>query len=292
MNAHAFRSMLRRRNLVPLTAFFLLSVVAFCGFAASGAHPQDNGATTSAQDEREFKVEITEHLPIKVKLKSEKSFKDLKNKKWLRELEVEVKNTGSKPIYYVHLSLHLPDVLLGGHEYGFSVSYGRKDLIYPETAVEPGDVPILPGESVTLKAGAQTIKGYEYGRDEVGEHGDPKRVVCWVQVIKFGDGTALWGPDGNLPPPEHGSKSNVPEQKSGAEGCRSSPAVGTMNAPDGLFNVSNLWKPASLLRASLLLPDEWFASAPPPAPDDCGCHSVAGCMWGHVGLVTNCPLSS
>ncbi|HEX8557870.1 MAG TPA: hypothetical protein VF668_07220 [Pyrinomonadaceae bacterium] len=35
-----------------------------------------------------------------MKLKSEKSFKDLKNKRWLRELELEVKNTGSRPIHY------------------------------------------------------------------------------------------------------------------------------------------------------------------------------------------------
>jgi hypothetical protein len=212
MNAHRLHSILRRRNLVPLTAFFLLAVVAFFGFAASGARPQD-GTVTSAQNEREFKVEIPEHLPIKVKLKSEKSFKDLKNKKWLRELEVEVKNTGSKPIFYVHLSLHLPDVHIGGHESGFSMSYGRKALIYPETVVEPGDVPIMPGESATLKAGAQTVKGYEYYRDELKEHGDPKRLVCWVQVIKFGDGTALWGPDGNLPPPEQGANRTFRSRK-------------------------------------------------------------------------------
>ncbi|HEX8337301.1 MAG TPA: hypothetical protein VF621_11270, partial [Pyrinomonadaceae bacterium] len=180
--------------------------------------------------------------------------KDLQNKKWLRELEVEVKNTGTKPIYYIHLSLHTPDVLLLGHPYGFSMRYGRKELIYPETAVEPGDVPIMPGESVTLRPSEQTVKAYEHGQDELRDRGDPKKVVCWVQVLKFGDGTALRGPDGELRREGPRSSSlNVPDQKNGAGGCRSSSALSTMKAPDGFFKVSDSWKPASLLRAYLLL---------------------------------------
>lgn len=56
MNAHNVRSILRRRKLVPLTAFSLLSLVAFFGFAASSAHPQQDNTATSAQDERTFEV--------------------------------------------------------------------------------------------------------------------------------------------------------------------------------------------------------------------------------------------
>ncbi|HEY0170133.1 MAG TPA: hypothetical protein VGB98_03700 [Pyrinomonadaceae bacterium] len=262
MNAHSLRGISGRRNLVPLTAFFLLSVAAFFGIAASGAHPQDDGATTPAVEEREFKTEIPEHLPIRVKLKSEKSFKDLKNKKWLRELEVEVKNTGSKPIYFVQFLFDMPGVLVGGHPLVFGARYGRVELFYPETQVEPGDMPIMPGESATLKASAQNVKGYEYNRDVSREYGDPKSVVCRVSAIKFGDGTGLWGRDGKIVPPKRVSKSSTtPKQKNGAEGCRSGPAVGTMNAPSDLFKVSNSWQPASLLRAYFLPP----VDAPAPA---------------------------
>ncbi len=202
MHAHRLRRILRRQNLLPVTALSLFSIVALSGFAAGGARTRQDGAAASARDEREFKVEIPEHLPIKVKLKSEKSFKDLENKRWLREFEVEVKNTGSKPIYYIQLLFDLPDVYVGGPLLSFGAHYGRTELFFPETAVESGDVPIMPGESATLKADEQNVKGYEYHRDVLKERDDPKRVVCHMTAIKFGDGTGLWGRDGKVVPPQ------------------------------------------------------------------------------------------
>jgi hypothetical protein len=64
MNAHSLRSMLNRRNLVPLIILFLFSVVVVCGFAASRA--QSDG-----KDEREVVDKIPKHLPIKIKIKKE-----------------------------------------------------------------------------------------------------------------------------------------------------------------------------------------------------------------------------
>jgi len=210
------------------------------GFAVTTARSPQNGQAESGVSERAFENAVPEKLPVKVKLKSEKSFKDLKNKRWLRELEVEVKNTGSKPIYYIHVELIMPEILLGGHEYATSAAYGRRELIRPETPVEPSDVPILPGESVTLKVSAKSVKGYEYSRDEEKLYTDPKKIVCQVQMIKFGDGTYVWAPDGKPGRAEPKSSSlNVPNQKNGAEGCRSSPAVRTSNSPGGLFSLLN-----------------------------------------------------
>lgn len=210
MNAHNFRPMFSRRTLAALTGLFFLSFAALFGMAASGARRQDDSAAASAQEERKFETEIPEHLPIRVKLKNEKSFKDVENKRWLRELEVEVKNTGTEPIHYVLLSCGMPEIIINGGELSFSMRYGRGELIYPKTPVEPGDVPIIPGESATLKANEQNVKGYEYNRDMSKGYDDPKRIMCRVQVIKFGNGTSLWGPDGKLPPPKSKS-SNVPK---------------------------------------------------------------------------------
>ena len=43
MHAHQLRLMLRRQNLVSLTAFFLFSVVVACGFVVSGAQSEEQG---------------------------------------------------------------------------------------------------------------------------------------------------------------------------------------------------------------------------------------------------------
>ena len=153
MNTHSLRGGFRRRNLIPIFIVLASSLVVAYGLTAGGAQTQQDNAAASVENGREFESKVPERLPVKVKVKSEKSFKDLQNKGWFRELEVEVKNTGSKPIYYVHLSIHMPDVRIGGILYGASMRYGRRELFYPETPVEPGDVPIMPGESATLKFG-------------------------------------------------------------------------------------------------------------------------------------------
>src|SRR3954471_542185 len=104
MNAHSLRSILSRRNIVPLTILFLFSVVVACGFVASRAQ-------SPSDEKREVVDKIPKHLPIKVKIKKEKEekVKDLKNEDWLGDLELEVTNTGTKPIYYLDIVLFMPD---------------------------------------------------------------------------------------------------------------------------------------------------------------------------------------
>jgi hypothetical protein len=64
-------------------------------------------SSSAAVQERVFENKIPAHIPIKIKIKKEKeeSFKDLKNEKWLREFELEVTNTGDKPIYFLYIML-------------------------------------------------------------------------------------------------------------------------------------------------------------------------------------------
>jgi hypothetical protein len=103
MNAHGLRTMLRRKNLFPLIVFSLLSLVLAFGLSFSRAQ-------SDAKEEREVVYKIAKHLPIKVKVKKPEKLKDAKNEDWLDDLEVEVTNTGAKPIYYLHISVYLPDV--------------------------------------------------------------------------------------------------------------------------------------------------------------------------------------
>ena len=122
-------------NPLPLFARLLLTL-APCGFIATqlstGQAPQTNQlalkmrvlrdkvqvkksatqfevATFKKQlqeNERQLEDSIPKHVPLKVKVKKEKEagFKDLKNEQWAREFELEVTNTGTKPIKHVIFS--------------------------------------------------------------------------------------------------------------------------------------------------------------------------------------------
>lgn len=168
---------------------------------------------STAQSEKERKLEdlTSERLPIKIKIKAEKeqAFKDLKNKNWARDLEVEVKNTGSKPIYYIAISITMRDFLVQGYPLGFGVLYGRPELVSLTTAIQPDDIAILPGQSVTLKIPEKKVKSYEKLRDEE-QRADPEKVRFNPIFINFGDGTGLAGPHGQpIPDPARKRSQNT-----------------------------------------------------------------------------------
>ena len=186
MNAHRLRSILRRRNLKALTVFFLFSIVAVCGFSYSRAQSDE-------KEEREVVEKIPKHLPIKVKVKKPEKLKDAKNEEWLGELEVEVTNTGTKPIYYLHISVFLPDVFApNGHNFGFPLEYGRARLNSISEPLLPDDVPILPGVVVVLKVPAERAELWRRGRAR-GDRPNPKKIEFIFNYLNFGDGTGFIG---------------------------------------------------------------------------------------------------
>ena len=152
-----------------------------------------------AQTERVFENTIPKDVPIKIKIKKEKeeSFKDLKNEKWLREFELELTNTGTKPIYFVFINL-ATDVRVGGDRLVFPLSYGRPELSDIVTRAHPDDVPIKPGETFVLKMGE--VPGWERGVRE-GRWPQASKFRAELQSISFGDGTGYFG---NHPYPESG----------------------------------------------------------------------------------------
>jgi hypothetical protein len=205
MNAHSFRSILRRRNLAALIAFFLFSVVAVCGLSYSRAQEPGKG-------EREVVYKIAKHLPIKFKVKKPEKLKDAKNEDWLGELEVEVTNTGTKPIYYLNISVYLPDVVASdGHSYGFGLKYGRGALISLSEPVLPDDVPIQPGGVVVLKVNENLVEAWKRRRAR-GERTNPKKIEFIHNYLNFGDGTGYVGSDGSpLPEPrKRGANATCP----------------------------------------------------------------------------------
>lgn len=147
-------------------------------------------SSSAALQERIFENTIPAHIPIKIKIKKEKekSFKDLKNEKWLREFELEVTNTGDKPIYFLNIVMGT-NVVDGGQEFVFPLSYGRAELGDIVTKATSDDVPIKPGETYILQIGE--VPEWERGVREK-RWPESNKFTAIFQVLSFGDGTGYF----------------------------------------------------------------------------------------------------
>jgi hypothetical protein len=172
-----------------------------------------DAAVSLPKQGRELDDQIPKHLPIRIKIKKEKeeAFRDLKNEKWLREFELEVKNIGTKPIYFLALMIDLPEVREADGTIGFSVRYGRETLNVFEQELgraKPEDVPIEPGAIYIFRFAKTRADAWE---DFIvkEKRAQPKKVRVRFQELNFGDGTGFRTVEG-VPLPEP-AKNQSPE---------------------------------------------------------------------------------
>ena len=191
-NMNPLTSSLRRNFKACLV--LLLSAAALLSFLVVLSNAQS--------DERVLENTIPKQLPIQVRLKPEKkeSFKDMKNEKWLREFELEVKNTGDRPIYYLYLALRFPETdIYEGGKLIYPLVYGRSDIGDIKIYATEQDLPIEPGETCVLKMHLSLVRAWEKSVKEE-RRPQPHKVVLFFQVLSFGDGTGYAGTDGQRLP--------------------------------------------------------------------------------------------
>ena len=134
--------------------------------------------------ERKFFNAIPDWVPVKVKARK------VASEKWAHDLEIEITNISSKPIYYMHLYLTLPGVrnLERGHRVGFLLRYGRSGLISAAERVRSDDVPIMPKGKHVFRLSENGANGWEQLRAREGRP-QPKILELEFQLLNFGDGT-------------------------------------------------------------------------------------------------------
>lgn len=162
-----------------ISMFFLKSLLSF-GFAQT-------------LEARDIEDKIPKHVPIKVRIRSEKekAVKDLKNDKWLRDFELEVTNTSDKPIYFLELWIILPEVIAeNGSVVGMPLRYGRMEFVHHNTLPVSDDVPIKPGESYTFKVPEKYQRGW-YAHKAGGLLSDARKLQLLFVQLSFGDGTGF-----------------------------------------------------------------------------------------------------
>lgn len=268
--------------MLALTSFLTRNVRALLVLLSAGVLLSFLLVLSHAQsDERVLENQIPEHLPIKAKLKKEKekSFKDMKNEKWVREFELEVKNTGDKPIYFLYLMLILPEITVGGNKLAFPLVYGRPEIGDIKTKANEYDIPIEPGETYVFKIHPGQVPAWEKSVAKEGRP-QPRKVILNFQILSFGDGTGYAGTDG-VALPHRNKPSGVSECVDPTRGERSRD-VGWL--PSALRPTTYSYMPASLL------PVNFLSATVDPVPDGCCLGEACEYIEFTVGNVCyNCP---
>jgi hypothetical protein len=177
-----------------LLSSMLVALVITCNFGPGGG-------PVKAQGERQLENLMPKHIPLGVKIKKEKEkeFKDLSNEKWARDFELEVTNTGDKPIYEFYLLLTLDIKELSGQNVLAMVYYGRTELGDLRVRATPDDIPVNPGESVVLKIHPGLLDAWDI-LDHRENRPHPKKIKIELQHLNFGDRTGYMGNNGILLP--------------------------------------------------------------------------------------------
>jgi hypothetical protein len=191
MNTHTLLSHLRNPKPTVSVATTLLTVflLLFGGGSINStaqSPAQESAAAQPSPQERVWEDRVPKHLPIKVKVKNHN------NEKWYADVEVEVTNTGHKPIYYLMIVLAFDDVTMeDGIGIGFPLKYGRRELSrIGENRATPEDVPIRPGETYVFKSHEGLAKGWEGFRAKRNMR-HPKKIGIRFEILSFGDNTGF-----------------------------------------------------------------------------------------------------
>jgi hypothetical protein len=159
--------------------------------AAGGVSGTAQSTEQSTEKEKRMVLDrIPKHLPIKVRFKNPEKALEIENDNWLADMEIEVKNTGAKPIYFLSIFLDFVDDNENwGNKTGYQFTYGRGKLLEIDQRATPEDVPLPPGETHVFKLHEDYVKGWNWYRTQVMPTPQPKKVRFFFSTLSFGDGT-------------------------------------------------------------------------------------------------------
>jgi len=142
-------------------------------------------AFQEGREERTFKAREFKDMPLVIR-----QVRNLQSETWHKDLEIEVKNVSSKPIYFILAYLQFPDVPVPADGvYGIALEFGnRRNLDYRKDS-DPQDPHLNPGEKFTFTIPESMKKGIRVQHERSPEL--MKRIELHFSVISFGDGTGF-----------------------------------------------------------------------------------------------------
>ncbi|HJQ70368.1 MAG TPA: hypothetical protein VKA70_15430 [Blastocatellia bacterium] len=262
------------RDILILTSFSLLI------FAGSGSTILSSSSQSpdAPSDERVLR-DVSSPKMRSLKPVTITAIRNLKSKNWIEDLEIEVRNTSSKPIYAIDIILMFPDIperLIEGGLRGTvtTLTYGRMQLIQPNELATSEDVPINPGEKFTLKIAEPNRLGLESVLAETKLlKSDIKKIYLRIEFINYGDGTGF-RIDGPVTYNRTSGKNSFP---------RDGPALGIIDPFPSLRQP--LYSKKSL--APNIKPVSYSTSSAKPVFTSCSPH-VSGCQL-YERVSEGCP---
>ncbi len=111
----------------------------------------------------------------------------LQSEHFPEDLEVEVQNISSQPIYYISFHLTFPNKNILWY-----ADYGQRRLSDLKQLAGPEDSPLKPGEKYILKLQGIDLESYRYKvADGTMLGGATQKLELVFQEISFGDGTGV-----------------------------------------------------------------------------------------------------
>lgn len=158
----------------------LLLISAFVMVLINGGGP----LSTAQSQDRKLKNKEFSGMPVRVR-----EIKNLQSETWPRDLEIEVENVSSKPIYFINAVLAFPDDSAPAGTSGILLQFGKRENLDIARLADPEDENLDPGNKVTLVVSDVYRNGLLNKQERA--PGNLKRLEFWFDTISFGDGTGF-----------------------------------------------------------------------------------------------------
>jgi hypothetical protein len=136
------------------------------------------------EDKRTLKTQEFKEMPLKYH-----AIRNLDSDSWYKDLQIEVKNVGTKPIYFILAYLEFPDHKSRGRDTGLDLTFGELKYVDIAVIADPKDVHLDPGETYVFTIPEENRKWLAKNHENVPQ--EFKKLDFHIDIISFGDRTGF-----------------------------------------------------------------------------------------------------
>jgi hypothetical protein len=152
--------------------------------AASASEIAELRRKVQEKEKRDLKTREFKDMPVKIH-----AIRNVDSETWYKDLQIEIKNIGAKPIYFILAYLEFPDHQPGGRDTGITLTFGDKKNWDIQVPADPQDQHLDPGQTYVLMIPEKARKGLGGEHERVPQQF--KKLDFHMDIINFGDRTGF-----------------------------------------------------------------------------------------------------